>query len=178
MSQVVRDPANRAFYLPRLGPEFYRGDAAVLWTLRMAHGETGWLNEVLHLGFRELLLHACSRQCLVCPAYVLMPDHLHLIWLGCRVESDQRNGMAFLRRYLKSSLGLKLQHQAHDHVFKAEERKRNAFANACNYVLLNPVRAKLVEKVERWAFRGAIVPGFPSLCPGEVDFWRDVLEGL
>src|SRR5689334_18341056 len=102
----------------------------------MANRQERWLDHVLHLRFRELLLHACSRESLVCPAYVLMPDHVHMVWLGCKVESDQLNGMAFLRRYMKASLGLQLQHQAHDHVFKAEERKRNAFANSCEYVLL------------------------------------------
>lgn len=101
-----------------------------------------------------------------------MPDHVHVVWLGCKVESDQLNGMAFLRRYMKASLGLQLQHQAHDHVFKAEERKRNAFANSCEYVLLNPVRAGLVTKAVDWAFEGAVIPGIPALCPLNDGFWK------
>ena len=33
-------------------------------------------------------------------AYCLMPDHLHLVWMGLKLESDQLNGMAFLRKHL------------------------------------------------------------------------------
>jgi hypothetical protein len=28
-----------------------------------------------------------------------MADHIHLIWIGLRLDSDQRNGMAFLRTH-------------------------------------------------------------------------------
>jgi putative transposase len=167
----LRDSKNRAFYLPRLAPEYYQADAAVLWTLATAHRKTGWHNPDFHSRFRELLIHTSVRESLLCPAYVLMPDHVHLIWLGCKLDSDQRNAMAFLRSYIKSSLALPLQHQSHDHVFKADERKRNAFAAACEYVLLNPVRANLAAKVEDWPYSGAIIPGYPSLNPAQPEFW-------
>ena len=32
-----------------------------------------------------------------CRLCLLMPDHLHVVWMGLRADSDQRNGMAFLR---------------------------------------------------------------------------------
>src|SRR5687768_834593 len=86
-------------YLPRLAPEFYRGDAVVHWTLPIAQRGTGWLSETFHVRFRELLLHACLREQLVCPCYCLMPDHIHLLWMGLSAESDQRNGMSFFRTY-------------------------------------------------------------------------------
>src|SRR5687768_3998283 len=95
---------NRTFYLPRLGKERYRADAVVLWTLPVAERQTGWLDDRFHARFRELMLHASARQRLVCPVYVLMPDHVHLVWMGVRPDSDQRNGMAFLRRYLEPEL--------------------------------------------------------------------------
>ena len=42
------------------------------------------------------MLHAAAREGLFCPVYCLMPDHLHLVWMGLRLDTDQLNGMAFL----------------------------------------------------------------------------------
>src|SRR5882724_10936174 len=62
-----------------------------------------------------------------------MPDHLHLIWMGLRRESDQLKAMKFLRTHLEPTLGRgrKWQHQPHDHVLREQERKRGAFATFC-----------------------------------------------
>ena len=83
----------------------YQGDAVVMWTLTIAGRRTGWLSEKFHARFRELSLHACAREGLICPVYVLMPDHLHLIWMGIAKDCDQLNGMRFLRKFLAKELG-------------------------------------------------------------------------
>ena len=125
---------NRRFYLPRLPRGYYQGDAVVHWTLPVSHRRQGWLDERFHAAFRELMLHTAAREGLFCPAYCLLPDHLHLVWMGLRLDSDQRNGMAFLRTHLEPQLApQRFQHQAHDHVLKEKERRRNAFARVCNY---------------------------------------------
>ena len=163
---------NRAFHLPRLPRVYYRGDAVVHWTLPISHRRRGWLNEAFHAAFRELMLHAAAREGLLCPAYCLMPDHLHLVWMGLRLDSDQHNGMAFLRTHLEPKLApRKFQHQAHDHVLKPGERRRDAFARVCHYILANPLRAELVAAGNEWPFRGAVVPGYPTLHPVQDDFW-------
>src|SRR5437870_2584171 len=118
---------NRRFYLPRLPREYYQGDAVVHWTLPIFHRRQGWLDERFHSAFREMLLHTAAREGLFCPTYCLMPDHLHLVWMGLRPDSDQLNGMAFLRAHLEPKLApQKFQQQGHDHVLKEEERRRNA----------------------------------------------------
>jgi len=161
---------NRTFYLPRLAREYYQGDAVVHWTLSVADRRSGWLDEQVHCAFRELVVHTAAREGFFCPTYCLMPDHLHLVWMGLRADSDQLNGMAFLRTYLEPKIG-KFQHQAHDHVLKDEERRRNAFIRVCNYILENPLRAELVKKPGDWPFSGGIVPGYPTLHPLQEDFW-------
>ena len=162
----------RAYYLPRLASEFYRGDAVVHWTLTIFDRDTGWLNDAFHSRFRELMIHAAAREGLFCPAYCLMPDHIHLLWMGLERETDQRNGMKFLRTHLKPVLApFKLQPQAHDHVLREEDRKRNAFAKICFYILANPVRAGLIKETEPWPFCGAVIPGYPALYPLGKDFW-------
>ncbi len=192
--------------LPRLERRCYQAFAAVHWTMKVEPPVSGWLTEAFHADFRTVLLHACAREKLCCPAYCLMPDHLHLMWLGLSLESDQLNATRFLRKYLnrmlegqrienrpaaadagKSSVdsqnsavdshprpqaGWALQAQAHDHVLREEERKQNAFARVCSYILANPVRAVLVKRESDWPFSGAVVPGFPDLYPFQEDYWE------
>ncbi len=151
---------------------FYQGDAVVHWTLSVSDKKTGWLNNSFHQGFRELMLHAAAREGLLCPTYCLMPDHIHLVWMGLRADTDQKNGMAFLRTHLKPLLApCRFQSQAHDHVLRDEERKRNAFAKICFYILNNPVKAGLLTDPKEWSYLGAIVPGYPKLNPLDDDFW-------
>jgi putative transposase len=159
--------------LPRLPREYYQGDAFVHWTLSLHDRATGWLTEKSHARFRELLLHAAAREGLLCPAYCLMPDHLHLVWMGLRLDTDQMNGMAFLRTHLEPALApAKFQPQAHDSVLREAEREHGAFARVCFYILDNPVKAELVSRPEEWAFNGAVVPGYPTLHPLAEDFWE------
>jgi REP element-mobilizing transposase RayT len=133
----------------------------------------GWLNPGFHAAFRELMLHATARQALLCPVYCLMPDHLHLVWIGLRPATNQLDGMRFLRTHLSRALfPYRLQKQPHDHVLRHSERERNAFQVVCSYVLNNPVRGGLTENVKSWPYLGAIVPGYPSLDPREARFWE------
>jgi len=134
---------------------------------------TGWLTERFHARFRELMLHTAIREGLFCPTYCLMPDHLHLVWMGLRLDSDQRNGMAFLRTHIEPALAsARFQPQAHDNVLRKAEREHDAFAGVCFYILDNPVKAELAHKPEDWKFNGAIVPGYPTLNPLAADFWE------
>ncbi|EEF60832.1 hypothetical protein [Pedosphaera parvula] len=167
-----RDPLNRKFNLPRLCREDYQGDAVVMWTLTVFDRAKGWLNPCFHHFFRELMFHVAAREDLVCPIYCLMPDHLHLVWMGLRRDTDQLNGMSFLRTHLEPELSpAKFQPQAHDAVLRAEQRKRNAFAQVCFYVAANPVRATLANQPEDWAFTGSVLPGYPKLNPLAEDYW-------
>jgi len=159
---------NRSFYLPRLPREFYQADAVVHWTLTLAQRRTGWLNATFHAHFREIMLHAAAREGLLCPTYCLMPDHLHLVWMGLKRETDQRNGMKFLREHLALP---SFQHQPHDHVLRADERKKQAFGKVCFYIIDNAREAGLVQRPEEWPYAGAIVPGYPALHPLMEKFW-------
>ena len=163
----------RTSYLPRLDRSFYEADAVVLWTLPIHNRRTGWLNREFHLRFRETVLHCAAREGLITPVYVLMPDHLHLVWAGLRTDTDQINAMAFLRTHLRPALGgARFQVQAHDHVLKEKERLRNGFAHCCQYLLLNPVRAGLASTAGDWEFSGCVVPGYPRLHPCDDDYWQ------
>ena len=101
-----------------------------------------------------------------------MPDHIHLVWMGMRRYSDQKNGMKLLREHLGPKLRPhQFQHQAHDHVLRNEERKRNTFAKVCFYIIDNAQKENLVQHPSEWQFCGAVIPGYPALHPLEEDFW-------
>ncbi len=168
----MKEFRDRAYNLPRLPRPFYQADAAVHWTLTLFDRATGWLDEPFHAGFRELVLHSVIREGLLCPAYCLMPDHIHLVWMGLRPDSDQLNGMAFLRTHLEPALApAKFQPQAHDHVLRKNERNRDAFRSSIAYDLHNPVNKGLVRKPEDWPFSGCILPGYPAMHPLNDSFW-------
>jgi putative transposase len=173
INPMAIDPKlHRPHSLPRLDASCYQSDAVVLWTNTVFDRAKLPLAEKFHSTIRELLLHTCVREHLLCPVYVLMPDHLHFVWIGTHSDSDQLNAMRFFRTRLTRAIKpIRLQPQPHDHVFTAEERTHNAFASACNYVRQNPLRAKLVADPKTWPFAGALLPGYPDLNPFDSDYW-------
>jgi putative transposase len=173
MSSPDEGDTDRAFYLPRLDRRFYQGHAHVHWTLTMRDRVMGWLSAELHLRFRELLLHTMARGSLICPVYCLMPDHLHMIWMGLDESCDQMKSIAFFDTYFEPMLSpVKLQPQPHDHVLREEENTQDAFQNAAHYILENPLRAKLVRERTDWPYLGCMVPGYPKLHPVEEGYWE------
>ncbi|MFH1496902.1 MAG: hypothetical protein ABII82_03655 [Verrucomicrobiota bacterium] len=135
---------------------------------------TGWLDDVHHAALRELLLHTCHRYALACPAYSVMPDHAHFLWVGLTDQSDQRLAAAWFRRQWNALLAPhhELQRQGHDHVLREAERTHDAFTKIAGYILANPQRAGLVECWTAWPYLGAIFPGVASLDPRAPDHWE------
>ena len=138
----------------------------------MNRRQTGWLTERFHYHFRESLLHTLVRFDLACPVYCLMPDHMHLVWMGINDHSDQLNGMAFFRRHLNPILApYRLQKQAYDHILKESEREKNAFQSLVFYILENPVRQGLASRREQYAYSGTLIPGYPDLDVMTDEYW-------
>jgi hypothetical protein len=103
----------------------------------------------------------------------MMPDHVHLIWMGVAPGSDQRAGTAFLCRQFERHLApVKWQHQPYDHLLREDERTRGALPATCSYVAENPVRKGLVARAEDWPFTGCVIPGYPSLSPNGDGYWE------
>ena len=167
-------------YLRRLNPGAYEGLSIVHWTHTVADRKCGWLDRDFHCQFRELLIHAGGRYSLWCPAYCLMPDHFHLVWMGVEAGSDQRKGNQWLRRTVSARLkerGFALQKQAYDRVLGEKERDRFPFEKLVGYVMSNPERSRLVASdfaVGNWLYRDSILPGFPDLSwrLGAADYWE------
>jgi REP element-mobilizing transposase RayT len=167
-------------YLRRLDPAFYRGTAIVHWSHTINDRRTGWLDDEFHSDFREALIHAGFLHGLFCPAYCLMPDHIHLVWSGLGKGSDQLAATSWLRRRVNGLLkrtGEQLQKQPYDRVLREKDRDRFAFETLIAYVFSNPDRAGLIPgEVPRsaWKWRDSILPGYPEVSwqrtPPEV-YW-------
>jgi putative transposase len=159
-------------WLPRLADGFYRGHCSIHWQMTLDQRKTGWLKPGFHVRFRELLLHTMARYHLLCPIYCLMPDHLHLLWMGVAKSTDQRKAARFFRRHanelLKRTLpGTRFQKQAYDHVLRQHEKNADAVREMAWYIVQNPVRAGLVTRGLIWA---AWHPAIPRCIP-----WRKVI---
>ena len=150
--------------LPRLPAECYRGNAYVFWTYTTEGRKKIPLCVHLHLKFREIMLHACLRYQLAVPVYCIMPDHIHFFWIGLNKGSDQLKASPFLRKYFAPSvLPARWQRQAHDHVVREHERTSGCYADTVNYILMNPIRAGLVQRWKDYPYLGAMLPGYPDL---------------
>ena len=89
-------------------------------------------------------------------AYCFMPDHLHLLVEGM---SDASNALTFINRakqysgyYFKHAFGTKLwQRYGFEHTLRDDE----AALSVARYILENPVRAGLVDRVQDYPFCGS-----------------------
>jgi putative transposase len=165
--------------LPRLHDAAYIGNSAIHWTLTTRDRQPLPLCDAFHSDFRENLFHTFSRQHLLCPIYCLMPDHIHMIWMGLSSSTDQRGTMRFFNTYLEPLLyPTKLQHQSYDHVLRHEELRGDAFRNGCSYIANNPVRAKLVTEPSAWRYTGFLIPGYPKMDLFSPSYWATFFKIL
>jgi putative transposase len=134
----------------RLSPDRYVGNSAYSLTfVTEARLDAFTDSETVH-SIRSALEAAADKEGFTIPAFVFMPDHLHLLISG----SDDANLPAFTKRFKQSTAywfkrrtGQQLwQKSYHDHIARQDE-DLNEIAL---YIAGNPVRAGLVE--DWWAY--------------------------
>lgn len=169
-------PQDKKGHLSRLDPTAYRWQAHVHWTMTIEGRRTGWLIPAFNYKFRELLAHTAFRYSLACPIYCLMPDHIHMLWIGIDDRTDQLKASKYFRKQLNiplSKMGFTLQHQPYDHVLRDDERQEEAFQIIVEYIARNPERKGLtpVNGFRDYKYTGCLIPGYPELDIWQVDFW-------
>ena len=106
--------------------------------------------------YRDLLAQSCARAGVDCWAYVLMPNHVHLI-LVPQDEDGLRAALAPVHRRYAGVLNARRKRTGHfwQGRFGAAVMDEDHLADAVKYVLLNPVRARLVKRAEQWRWSSA-----------------------
>ncbi len=163
-------------HLPRLDRTYYRGQAYVHWEMTIQDRRVGWLTALFYHTFRELLAHTAFRYAINCPIFCLMPDHIHLLWIGIHDRTDQLNAMKHFRQNLAmplNALGFDLQYQAYDHVMRDHDRLEEEMIETAEYIARNPEREGLVpcDGYRQYPYTNCLVPGYPNLSPWQSDFW-------
>jgi len=164
-------------HLPRLEPEFYRGQAYVHWTMTIDGRKTGWLKPLFLYKFREILAHTLFRYALACPIFCLMPDHVHLVLIGIDDRSDQLKATKYLRKHVGEALGrigFQFQHQPYDRVLRDDERLEGNFIELIEYIARNPERAGLIEPdtFASYKYSGCLLPGYPEMRLWDDQHWE------
>ncbi|MBI5750013.1 MAG: transposase [Nitrospinae bacterium] len=101
--------------------------------------------------FLEVLDSVIKRYNWLCHAYCLMNNHYHLL-----IETPDANlsmGMRQLNGIYTQAYNRR--HRKPGHLFQGRYKailvqKENHLLELCRYVVLNPVRAKIIEKPENW----------------------------
>jgi REP element-mobilizing transposase RayT len=138
--------------------------------------KTGWLVPIFYYKFREILSHAAFRYAFACPIFCLMPDHMHMLWLGIDDRTDQLKASEYFRKRISeplSKLGVEFQHQPYDHVLKDEEKIDTEVYNLVEYIARNPERKKIVsfDQFKSYPYTDCLIPGYPELKIWQPDFW-------
>jgi putative transposase len=108
--------------------------------------------------YTKLLTEACAAARVRCLAYVLMPNHVHMI-LVPKDEDGLRKAMSSVHRAYAGILNARRKKTGHfwQGRFGCVAMDRDHAAAALRYVLMNPVRARLCKKPEQWAWSSASV---------------------
>lgn len=103
--------------------------------------------------FLELLGQEITQQGWRCYAYCLMNNHYHLL-----IETPAPNLVAGMRRFNGVyTQNFNHRHKRVGHVFQGRYKsivvdKDSYCLELCRYIVLNPVRARMVKQVQHWAW--------------------------
>jgi len=123
-------------------------------TFRGDGREDIYLDDKDRILFLEILKDQLDRYHVVCYAYCLISNHYHLL-----IETPKSNLSLFMRQlngiYTQS---FNRCHRKVGHVFQGRYKsilvdKDKYFLEVCRYIVLNPVRAGMVKKLEecKWS---------------------------
>jgi putative transposase len=116
-------------------------------------------------GFLELLGKEIAQQRWICYAYCLMDNHYHLL-----IETPESNLVAGMRRlngvYTQA---FNRRHRRVGHLLQGRYKSivvdKNAYLQElCRYIVLNPVRAKAVKRVDQWRWSSYAVTAGDALA--------------
>ena len=107
---------------------------------------------------RSQILRAAAEETFAIVAYCFMPDHLHLLVEGGTETSDCRRFILRAKQYsgfyYKKEFGARLWQR---YGFERVLRDEASTVIVARYILENPIRAGLVQRVEEYPYLGSLV---------------------
>ena len=142
----------------RLADEVYRGSVKVCFTMCIRGRVPFFVDENIFKTFELFLLNKLAAFKCEAFIYLFMPDHLHAIISGTHKDSDIKKCVDRFKQasgfWLKQNTkGVKWQKDYYDHIIRNEEDLRNQI----NYILMNPVKANLIDHWKGYPFKGSTV---------------------
>jgi putative transposase len=105
---------------------------------------------------RTQIQRAASDQSFAVIAYCYMPDHAHMLVEGQADDSDCRQFISRAKQYsgfhYKAAFGQRLwQRYGYEHTLRSDE----SAISVARYIVENPIRARLVERIDEYPFSGS-----------------------
>ena len=104
----------------------------------------------------EQIVHVADEQQFAIPAYCFMPDHVHILTEGLEERANLKSFVKLAKQcsgfHFRRLFGVMLwQRYMYEHVVRDDETTEAIVA----YVVENPLRARLVERIEDYPFVGS-----------------------
>ena len=97
-------------------------------------------------------------------AYCFMPDHLHLLIEALVDDSDARRFIKAAKQYSAFYFKQEFERRLWQRYgFERTLRSREATLTVARYIVENPLRARLVERLEDYPFAGSSVYSFAEI---------------
>jgi REP element-mobilizing transposase RayT len=140
----------------RLAGFSYLGKHAYLLTICTRNRTRAFADAGFAISAIQQLLQCAEDREFALLAYCLMPDHVHLVPQGRSASADFRSFVLSWSTQLAFAWRRRNTHRLwqggyYDHVLRPEE----GWVGAARYVLMNPVRAGLVERAQDYPFSGS-----------------------
>ncbi|MGC8763986.1 MAG: REP-associated tyrosine transposase [Acidobacteriota bacterium] len=125
-----------------------------------------FLGDVDRVAFLEAVASGVARYGFIIHAYCLMDNHYHLL-----VETPNANlSLGMQRINGEYTQGFNRRHRRCGHLFQGRFKavlvqKESHLLEVCRYVVLNPVRAKMVKRVGEWAWSSYKATAGEVKCP-------------
>jgi REP element-mobilizing transposase RayT len=137
----------------RLHDEMYIGLEAIAFTITIKPREKLLTNKYIFEQLTSILKKEINNNNCECLAFVMMPDHLHIILQGKDDKSDIKKTIVNFKQFSgfwfrKSKYNFKWQKDFYDHIIRDD----NDIMNQVYYVLNNPVRKELVQDWKEYPF--------------------------
>ena len=105
-------------------------------------------NQSLGQALIDTIKHRNHRQIWYAHLAVVMPDHIHLVLAFPDMERRVQTIVSKWKEWTAKSLGIRWQRDFFEHRLRSDE----SFREKADYVLANPVRARLVEREQDWPY--------------------------